>query len=67
MAKKKSSPKPVKQHSILTLKGTEEFSDWLKRLADHTGLPVTNTIDQALLHFAKSQGFDEPMPRRQKR
>jgi hypothetical protein len=67
MAKKKSSPKPVKQHSILTLKGTEEFSDWLKGLAAHIGLPVTNTIDQALKVLSEQKQYKKPMPRRQKR
>jgi hypothetical protein len=55
------------QHSIITLKGPPEFKIWLKELADHARLPATLTIDMALKHFAKSCGFEKPMPRRQKK
>jgi hypothetical protein len=71
MAKVKARPKkasePPRQRTILALKGSEEFGEWLSELARHVGLPQTNTIDQALQAYAESRGFKKPMPKRQAR
>jgi hypothetical protein len=66
MAKKKAA-RAVKQNTLVAYKGTEAFGEWLKRLAEHTGLPVTNTLDLALKCHAEKVGFTEPMPKRQVR
>jgi hypothetical protein len=74
MAKKKAVPKvppstvePPRQRTIFALKGSEEFGEWLSRLARHVGLPQTNTVDQALQAYAELRGFKEPMPTRRTR
>lgn len=65
VAKKKAVPKaPPRQSSIIAIKGSDEFAKWLKDLADHAGLPMTNTIDQALKAYADKVGFATPMPKR---
>lgn len=51
--------------SAFTLKGTAEWRDWVRALADHASMPASVLIDQALKAYAKSIDFDEPMPKRQ--
>lgn len=65
MAKKKSAPLPPKKGTIIAYKGSDEFAGWVKRLAAHVRLPVTNTFDMALKAYAESVGFDESQPKRQ--
>jgi predicted transcriptional regulator len=49
---------------VLAIKGTDEWADWLRRLADHASLPQTYVVDQALKAYARSIFFDDPMPKR---
>lgn len=74
MAKKKAvtpvpptTVEPPRQRTIIALKGSEEFGEWLDRLAKHVKLPQTNTVDQALQAYAEMRGFKEPMPTRRSR
>jgi hypothetical protein len=50
--------------NVLSIRGSEEWRDWVGRLADHGRLKVADVIDRALLLYAKHEGFDEPAPRR---
>jgi hypothetical protein len=52
------------KRQILSIKGSEEWRDWLRGLADHVHMPATTLIDQALIKFARGVGYDEPMPKR---
>jgi hypothetical protein len=49
--------------TIAVLKGGPEFQAWFKRLQELTRLPATLLLDQALVEYASSKGFDEPPPR----
>ena len=51
---------------IVNYKGSSDVADWLRGLAEHVGLPVTNVLDLALIEFAKSRQY-RAMPRRQAR
>jgi hypothetical protein len=51
---------------IVNYKGSADVAEWLKGLADHVNLPVTNVLDLALMEFSKSREY-RPMPRRQAR
>jgi hypothetical protein len=62
MAKKKTE-----QTTLVAIKGTDEYGAWLKRLADHVGLPVTHIIDLSVRQFAKRMKFEETPPKRLKR
>src|SRR4051812_18148840 len=52
------------KRNVVTLRGSEEWRDWLNELADHCGLPTTVLIAQAVKDYAKAEGFGKPMPRR---
>lgn len=54
---------PPKRPSV-SLKGSLEWRDWLKGLADHMDMPATVVIDQALKAYAKANGYDEDFPGR---
>lgn len=60
-AKKKTAS--VVQRNLLSLKGTDEFKDWLDGLAKRTGAPVTVTIERALRELAERVGYP-PAPDR---
>ena len=61
MAKKKA---PAAPKTLFAVKGTEEWFGWLKRYADHVGVPAMSAIDLALKDKAKRDGFAEAMPKR---
>jgi hypothetical protein len=67
---RKSGPKggrpklPDPKKNIVTLRGSEAFRDWLNNLADHCRLPASAVIDQALIAYARQQGFDQEPPKR---
>jgi hypothetical protein len=50
--------------TLLSIKGTDTWMDWLKGLSNHTCLPVANLIDQALRDYAQKSGYPDPMPKR---
>lgn len=60
-------PDPIKrgQRTLVSLKGNEQWAEWLKGLSDHTCLPATNVIDMALKQYAGTVGYPVPMPKRQ--
>ena len=59
----KSSAEGPKSN-VVSIRGSEEWRDWVGRLADHSRLKVADVIDRALLAYAKQEGFNEPAPRR---
>ncbi len=46
-----------------THKMRPEFHDWLHGLAERLGLPLSNTIDTALMRLATEAGVASPPPR----
>lgn len=70
MAKKKTPavkgrPKSLKgpRKQILSLRGYEEFRDWLGRLAHFKRTDMADVIDRALVMYAKAEGFEAPPDR----
>jgi hypothetical protein len=66
MGKKKQGKAPdlrPKQVSILLLKGSPEYREWLSRFGDFSRMPTAVLVDRALTKLAKEEGF-EPPPRR---
>ncbi len=65
MVKKKPAvPDPGPRRTVLTIKGTDEWRDWLLRLSDHLRTPTSTIVDHALVRYAKEMGFDEEAPKR---
>jgi hypothetical protein len=67
MAKKKAPPRqpvpePVRKN-IISVRGTEEWRDWLAEYASSRRVPVTSLIDQVLAEAAKRDGFRLPPER----
>jgi uncharacterized protein (DUF1778 family) len=62
MGRKKSKQGP--KGMGLNMKASPEWSDWLRRAAEHSGMPISVFMDQAARLMAKKQGFDEPPPKR---
>ena len=52
------------KHNVLSIRGATEWRDWLNRLSDHCRLKTADVIDQALVVYAKQEGFNEPAPKR---
>ncbi len=66
MAKSRAKPLPDddRRPTVLTVKGTPEWKEWLAKLAKHCRMKTAVVVDLALIDFAKKQGFDEPPPER---
>jgi hypothetical protein len=68
MAKKKGRPQrrktaePVRKN-IISIRGTEDWRDWLIEYASFRRVPVTSLIDQVLAEAAKRDGFTAPPER----
>jgi hypothetical protein len=56
--------KPNPQKTILSLKGADEWKDWLARLTDFSRMPTAVLIDVALKEWAERHGFPDPPPKR---
>jgi hypothetical protein len=66
MAKKKQASQPSKpepRETILSLKGSREWSEWLGRLGTKFRTSKAGIIDRALTEFAEKNGFEEPPER----
>jgi len=58
MAKKKAAPKPADDDTDqVRIRVSTAFKEWLQEYADHRQLTMTDTIVQALIKDAKSEGF----------
>lgn len=68
MAKKKTprtkTPEPGPRRAVLQMKGTEEWKEWLDDLARHLRMPTSAVVDNALVMYAKAQGFAREAPER---
>jgi hypothetical protein len=52
------------KRTILTLKGSEEWREWVHRLAGHMRTKAPDLIDRALVEIAERNGFKERAPKR---
>jgi hypothetical protein len=69
MAKKRTQPKVKSSESsqratVLTIRGTQEWREWLERAANHCRVTSSTLVDIAVAKFVKDQGFEEPPPKR---
>lgn len=64
MAKKSSADEQPKKSIAITIKGSEEWRDWVNRGAKHCRRSVAVAIDDALVLYFKKSGFNEPPPER---
>jgi hypothetical protein len=65
MAKKKTKPKAAAPRRIvLQMKGSDEWKQWLDDLAAQLRMPTSAVVDNALVMYAKAQGFTKEAPRR---
>jgi len=71
MAKKKTPPTPLgrpksekgPRRQILSLKGYDEFKDWLGEFAESERIGVAALLDWALEELAVKRGFRKPPKR----
>jgi ribosomal protein L16 Arg81 hydroxylase len=68
MAKKKpakaATPAPERRRTVLTIKGTEEWREWLEALSRQLREPVSTAVDKAIVMYAKANNFDREAPER---
>ena len=63
MAKKKTVPKPapsVERLSVLNLKGSPEYRDWLGTISKQSLIPVTTIVRDAVAKWAKERNYPSP-------
>jgi hypothetical protein len=49
---------------VISVKGTPEFRDWLTELADFDRATSVQTLEKALVYYARHIGFKKDAPRR---
>jgi hypothetical protein len=70
MAKPKARPKgrPAAssgpRRTVLTIKGTDEWREWLEGLSDFLRTPTSTIVDHALVRYAKEMGYQTAAPKR---
>ena len=66
MAKKKAAPRPQPNRTrsaVTNIRSTPEWKEWLTRFSDHVRKDVTDAVDEALLRYARAEGFELPPKR----
>jgi hypothetical protein len=63
-AKTAEATKPGPRKTVLTIKGTDEWSLWLDELGDHLRTPISTVVDHAIVRYAKEMGFAKEAPKR---
>ena len=68
MAKKKTVPakpaEPGPRRTVLTIKGTDAWREWLEGLGKHLRTPTSTIVDHALVRYAKEVGYTNEAPER---
>jgi hypothetical protein len=67
MAKKKAAASgrvQARRKVVLQMKGTEEWKGWLDGLSRRLRMPASSVVDNALVMYAKAQGYAEEAPER---
>ena len=52
-------PGPVRE-TVVALKGSREWKEWLDRFSGHCRLGLAATIEQSLVYYSAGRGFREP-------
>jgi len=52
------------KRNILTMRGSEEWREWLNGLAEFCRLPTTTLVDHAVIKYAKDVGYEVAPPKR---
>ncbi|MFO0957369.1 MAG: hypothetical protein U0800_07860 [Isosphaeraceae bacterium] len=55
-----SSPEKPAQTSIINLKGTDEYRDWLRAQSKRTHIPAASIVRLGLALWAEKNGASEP-------
>jgi hypothetical protein len=55
---------PGPRRTVLTIKGTDEWREWLEGLSEHLRTPTSTIVDHALVRYAKEVGYEKPAPKR---
>lgn len=66
MAKREKTPEPDKM-TVVSVKMTIPFRDWITSLADFDRLSQVQLIEKALVEYAEKRKFPQPPPRRTRR
>jgi hypothetical protein len=67
MARKKTTkPQPVAQRRTIavTLKGSEEWKEWVEAGARFCRTDVAKLFDASVVHYLKTKGFEPEAPER---
>jgi hypothetical protein len=54
----------VRRTTVVTIKGTDEWKDWLNGLSDHLRIPTSTVVDLALVLYARENGYRKDPPKR---
>lgn len=63
MAKPKKKPPAEKRPTVLSVKGTEEWREWVQEVAAHARTDTAKLLDHLLTEYAKKNGIKPPPPR----
>lgn len=69
MAKKKPTPAPVAvadnpKNTVISIKMTNKFRDWLAGLADSERITTVQLIEKAVVEYAERRKHPHPAPKR---
>ncbi len=60
----KGRPKVAEpRRNVVSLRGSEQWREWLNSFAEHARMPAATLVDQAITHYAKVLEFDPPPKR----
>lgn len=49
---------------VIQVRGSAEFGDAVRKLAESDGMSISTLVDKAIRDYARSIGFNEPIPKR---
>jgi hypothetical protein len=58
-----AAKRPVRARMI-SIRGRDEWLEWVRGLADAERMDVSDLIDRALVDYGKARGYPVPAPRR---
>lgn len=65
MGRKKTDPPDSPRRQVaVTIKGNEEWKEWLEGAASHCRLTVSALVDLAVTRYVKEEGYETPPPPR---
>lgn len=64
MARPKAAKKAELKATVISLKGSGEWREWLQELSSHCRTDAAKVIDAALIDYARTKGFTKKAPPR---